>query len=153
ARISEIANDNPQILGSLKATGAMFLCNFAGNGNSDGVRNLLDLGVPVDAVSLHGDPYFGVARNSTALHVAAWRARHETVQLLIDRGAEVNALDAAGSTPLQLAVKACVDSYWMNRRSPESIEVLVNAGASRKGISLPTGYAEADALLTVNRSI
>jgi FOG: Ankyrin repeat len=153
AKVAAIVNDNPQLVRDLKAAGGMFLGNFAGNGNTDGVRNLLDLGLPVNAMSLHGDPYFGIARNSTALHVAAWRARHDTVRLLIDRGAEVNVLDAEGRTPLQLAVKACVDSYWMNRRSPESIEMLVRAGASREGISLPTGYDAADAVLAANRSI
>jgi ankyrin repeat protein len=151
--IAILVNDNPQLVRELNAAGGMFLCNFAGNGNSEGVRHLLDLGVSANAVSLHGDPYFGVARNSTALHVAAWRARHDTVKLLIDHGANVNAVDAEGRTPLQLAVKACVDSYWMNRRSPESIEMLVKAGASRDGVSLPTGYDAADALLVEKRSI
>jgi ankyrin repeat protein len=150
---ASLASADPQTVGELKSAGGMFLCYFAGNGNTSGVQNLLDVGVPVDAVSLHGDPYFGVARNSTALHVAAWRARHDTVKLLIERGAEVDAVDAEGCTPLQLAVKACIDSYWTSRRSPDSIEMLVNAGASREGITLPTGYDAADALLAANRSI
>jgi len=46
-----------------------------------------------------------------------------------------------------LAVKACVDSYWTNRRSPESVEALLRAGASVKGIDFPSGYAEVDELL------
>ena len=54
----------------------------------------LELGVPVDAL-YDGDPYFDIAKDSTALHVAAWKARPKTVQLLIERGAivRITALD------------------------------------------------------------
>jgi hypothetical protein len=34
---------------------------------------------------VEGDGYFEIAKDSTALHVAAWRARHGTVKLLIER--------------------------------------------------------------------
>jgi hypothetical protein len=44
-------------------------------------------------------------------------------------------------------VKACVDSYWTDRRSPDSVRVLLEAGASDEGIELPTGYDEIDVLL------
>jgi hypothetical protein len=46
-----------------------------------------------------------------------------------------------------LAVRACVDSYWKDWRSPESVAALLAAGASTDGLNLPTGYAEIDALL------
>jgi hypothetical protein len=46
-----------------------------------------------------------------------------------------------------LAVTACVDSYWTNRRSPESVEALLRAGASINGVEFPSGYGEVDALL------
>jgi ankyrin repeat protein len=128
------------------AEGRTLLAEFAGNGNTKGVQQLLDLGVPVDAL-YEGDPYFDIARESTALHVAAWKAWPKTVKLLIERGANVNAQDAKGRTPLMLAVKACVDSYWTNRRSPESVEALLRAGASVSGIEIPTGYAEVDELI------
>jgi ankyrin repeat protein len=122
------------------------LAEFAGNANTEGVRNLLDRGVPVNAL-YSGDPYFDIARDSTALHVAAWRAWPETVKLLIARGAPINALDAKGRTPLALAVKACVDSFWSYRRSPESVKALLEAGATTEGIKIPSGYDEVDALL------
>jgi len=62
--------------------------------------------------------------------------------------APVNAVDGEGSPlPLQLAVKACVDSYWTELRSPDSVRALLAAGASAAGIELPTGYDEVDRLL------
>jgi ankyrin repeat protein len=69
------------------------------------------------------------------------------VRLLLDRGAPVNAVDGKGRTALMLAVKACVDSYWKDRRSPESVAMLLRAGASTAGVDFPSGYAEVDALL------
>jgi hypothetical protein len=48
---------------------------------------------------------------------------------------------------LALAVRACVDSYWKGRRTPESVEALLEAGASVRGVEFPSGYAEVDELL------
>jgi hypothetical protein len=127
--------------------GGTLLAEFSGVGNLTGVRNLLDLGVSVNAIYLEGDAYYDIARNSSAMHVAAWRARPEVVKELIACGASVNTIDAQGRTALQLAVKACVDSYWTDRRSPDSVRALLEAGASAEGIELPTGYDEIDVLL------
>jgi len=131
----------------LIALGGTLLVEFSGVGNLAGVRNLLDLGVSVNAPHGNGDLYFDVTRDSTALHVAAWRARHEVVRELIRGGATVNAKDSKGRTALQLAVKAAADSYWIELRSPASVRALLEAGASREGIGLPTGYDEVDRLL------
>jgi ankyrin repeat protein len=145
--ISAIASREPQLVHDLLTEGGTLLAEFAGNGNTEGVRLLLDLGVNVSAPYKEGDGYFEIARDSSALHVAAWRARHETLKLLLERGARVNAPDARGRTPLALAVRACVDSYWKDRRSPESVEALLRSGASIDGIEIPTGYADVDELL------
>jgi ankyrin repeat protein len=137
----------PQMLAGFLAMGGTLIARFAGAANDAGVRCLLALAVPASAVWLEGDGYWQLARNSTALHVAAWRAQHEVVRTLIAAGTPVNARDARGRTALQLAVKACTDSYWSYRRQPDSVAALLAAGAETDGIALPTGYAAIDELL------
>ncbi|MCG3121374.1 MAG: hypothetical protein ALAOOOJD_04439 [bacterium] len=146
AAVRSLAAREPQLVGEILAEGGKLLAEFAGTANSDGVRHLLDLGVKAGAL-YEGDGYFDIAPNSTALHVAAWRAWPTTVKLLIERGAPIDARDGKGRTALALAVKACVDSYWTYRRSPESVEALLRAGASVNGVAFPSGYAEVDELL------
>jgi ankyrin repeat protein len=146
ARVRSIAQGEPQLVSEVAAQGGKLLAEFAGTWNTEGVRHLLDLGVPVTAL-YEGDGYFGIAKDSTALHVAAWKGLPATVKFLIERGSPVNAKDAKGRTPLMLAVKACVDSYWTYRRTPESVDALLKAGASIDGVPYPSGYAEVDELL------
>ncbi|HKD81886.1 MAG TPA: ankyrin repeat domain-containing protein [Candidatus Angelobacter sp.] len=146
ARVRTITAGEPHLVRELLAEGGRLVAEFAGTGNTEGVRLLLDLGIGV-AAPYDGDSYFGIPKDSTALHVAAWKAWPAVVKLLIDRGAPVNAADGSGHTALALAVRACVDSYWMNRRSPESVAALLGAGASLDGIQIPCGYEEVDQLL------
>jgi hypothetical protein len=113
----------------------------------DGIRCLLELGLSASALYYEGEPYFDIAKDSTALHVAAWRAWPSAVKELLKHGAPVNALDGKGRTALALAVKACVDSYWTHRRSPDSVDALLRAGASLAGIEIPSGYEDVDNLL------
>ncbi len=127
--------------------GGTLLGQFAANGNSKGILLLLDLGIDVAAPWPEGDPYFGIPGGSLAIHAAAWRARHDTVKLLIERGAPVDQPDPNGQTPLALAIRACVDSYWSDRRNAISIEALLRAGANASQIRVPTGYDRADELI------
>jgi hypothetical protein len=145
--IGSLTAAGPQLKSEVIKRGGTLLAQFARVGNLAGVRNLLALGVSPAALNREGDGHFGVAKDSTALHVAAWRAWPEVVKELIARGAPVNATDAQSRTALQLAVKACVDSYWTDRRSPDSVRALLEAGAFTAGIELPTGYDEVDKLL------
>jgi ankyrin repeat protein len=147
ADIRAILGRDPGLRQDVLVMGGELLARFAGTGNLPGVGQLLDLGVEVGARYVEGDGYFDIAKNSTALHVAAWRAYPSIVRLLIQRGAPVDVPDAKGRTPLALAVKACVDSYWTERRSPESVRALLDAGARAEGIGFPSGYAEVDELL------
>jgi ankyrin repeat protein len=145
--IEVIRVEEPGLVQELLAHGGTLLAEFAGNANVDGLRCLLDLGVSVDALYRRGDGYFGIAKDSTALQVAAWRGWPSAVKVLIEAGAAVNAVDAQGRTALMQAVKACVDSYWKYRRTPDSVEALLKAGATIRGVDIPTGYDEVDALL------
>jgi ankyrin repeat protein len=145
--IRTLTTQHPNLLTELLEKGRTLLSEFAGNGNVEGLHALLDLGVSPAAL-YPGDGYFDIAPNSTALHVAAWRARPAAVKALIARGSPINALDAKGRTPLVLAIKAATDSYWQARRTPESIADLLSAGATTTGIQIPTGYDKADQLLT-----
>jgi ankyrin repeat protein len=144
--IQSLIKEEPGLLKELLVEGGTLLPQFAGVGNSEGVGCLIDLGVPVDAQYV-GDGYFDIAGGSTALHVSTWRGRPETTKLLLARGAKVNALDGKGRTPLQRAIQACTDSYWKERRSPDWIAPLFDAGATLDGIEIPCGYDAADELL------
>jgi ankyrin repeat protein len=146
-QVQSLAAGEPQLVQRIREHAGKLLGEFAGVGNAEGVRHLLDLGANAAAVDPDGDGYWGIAKRSTALHVAAWRARHPTVKLLIERGSPVDAVDALGRTPLMLAVRACVDSYWSDRRSPESVAALLAAGASTRGVMNPSGYGEVDSLI------
>lgn len=127
--INRIRQQEPILVAELLARGPTLLAEFASTWNTAGVRQLLDLGVPVNA-RYDGDGYFDIAKNSTALHVAAWQSRPDLVQLLIERGANVRAKDEKGRTPLVLAQKARVDSYWMERATTEPERILRAAGAT-----------------------
>jgi ankyrin repeat protein len=145
-RARAMAAAEPALLAELLARGGALLGAFALNGNANGVRCLLDLGVHVNA-RFAGDAYRGLPPFVTALHAAAWMARHDVVALMIQRGADVNARDSHNRSPLMYAVRATVDSYWTSRRAPDSVAALLGAGASTDGIPTPVGYDEVDRLL------
>lgn len=151
-QVRDIAAREPELVRELRSEGGKLLAEFAGVGNTEGVRHLLALGMDVAARFKDVDAYWDLAKDTTALHVAAWRARHATVKLLLEYKAPVDVTDGRGRTPLAFAVRACVDSYWTNRRSPESVQALLEAGASVRNVDFPSGYAEVDELLRLYAS-
>jgi ankyrin repeat protein len=74
--VRAITESEPELVGQLVTQGGTLLPEFAGNGNVEGVQLLLDLGVDVATPYFLGDGYFGLEKGGTALHSAAWRARH-----------------------------------------------------------------------------
>jgi ankyrin repeat protein len=146
AAIRALTQAEPALKEQLLADGGTHLGKFATAGNTNGVRQLLDLGVPVNAL-YGGYGYFDIAPESTALHIAAWMLCTPLLRLLLERGAEVNRRDGKGRTPLALVVKGCVDSYWTEWRSTEPAQALLDAGATLEGVKYPSGYVELDELL------
>jgi hypothetical protein len=134
----------PGLVTRLQASDGALLADFAGAGNTEGVRLLLDLGFDVDSHTSRGG-----ANADPALHVAVWRGRLETVKLLVARGAPLEATNGAGATPLSLAVRALVEqSDWTPHASPEIVAALLDAGARVDTVHpFPSGSPAADALL------
>jgi ankyrin repeat protein len=147
--VRRLAQQEPALRAAVVAMGGTLLPTFAGNGNAAGVGQLLDLGVDVATPFAEGDGYFDEPKGSLAIHVAAWRAYPAVVERLLARGSPVDLPDPKGRTPLALAIKACVDSHWAYRRTPESVDALLRAGASvcGAGVRFPSGYADVDDLL------
>ena len=90
--IQALMAEQPDLRAQLIEQGGTLLAEFAGTGNVEGVRHLLDCGISPSALYREGDSYFGIATDSSALHVAAWRAWPEVVKELIARGTDVDAL-------------------------------------------------------------
>ena len=149
-RVTAVLEKLPPLAESLRTHAPILMVRFAGNDNAAGINILLDIGISVNITEPAGDGYLDRAPHSTALHVAAARGRHELVALLVGRGADVTLRDGRGRTELMLAVRACVDSYWVDEQSTTSIAALLAAGASVDGVPYPSGYADGDALLAAH---
>ncbi|HSR14894.1 MAG TPA: ankyrin repeat domain-containing protein [Gemmatimonadales bacterium] len=146
----QLLDSNPALRLQLDVHGGELLAAFAGNDNAAGLAVLFELGVEPGTRLAAGDGYWGIAPGSTALHAAAWRAAHAAVELLVGRGVAVDAMDGLGRTALELAIRAGTDSYWSHRRSISSIRTLLAAGATADRFSRPTGWPEADELLSAS---
>src|SRR5580765_8134293 len=147
ANVRALADAEPALVAELRTIGGTLLAKFCGTGNPPGVRQLLDLGIDVRAPFVEGDGYWGIPKGTLPIHIAAHRLQTDVVRLLIERGSPVDIAGENGATPLKLALRASVSSYWKEMRSTTLIKALLDAGASIEGLALPTGYAEADDLL------
>jgi len=120
--------------------GGFALTTAAGHGNTAIVRMLLAHGVPADPVSppvtervKNGDIAIGLL---TPLLVAVSYGGPDTVKLLLDNKANVNALDVRGMTPLMLAVA-------LDHPDVRVVRLLLERGADPK-IKSKTGETAAD---------
>ncbi len=95
-------------------SGADALAAAALNGNTENVEALLACGAKVDARV--------TVNQFTPLMFAAWRQDPRLAKILIDAGADVNAVDARGDTALMW-------SAYSDYADPETTRVLLKAGA------------------------
>jgi ankyrin repeat protein len=121
----------PRLMGSLTDAERGAIVDAAGTGRTAAVALMLDLGFPVQVRG--GDD------GGTALHAAAYSGSADTVRLLLDRGADIEARDTTwDSTPLEWAK---VGSGERPRQCPRpdwtaTVRVLLDAGASTLGLML-----------------
>ena len=85
----------------------------------DTVKALLDSGADINAVN-EGD--------FTALHGAAYRGLNEVIQILVDRGANINARDYRGRTAYRIAEGA--KQSFQFQAYPETAEFIKTLGAN-----------------------
>ncbi len=97
-RVRELCTEDPPSVRAYTADGfsALHLASFFGR--TETVRALLDAGANVSGITQTDD-------ETTPLHAAAGALHPVTCQMLIDRGAPVNAQQALGFTPLHLAAR------------------------------------------------
>jgi hypothetical protein len=93
---------------------AKFLVLDAATGDLSTVKALLSHGVPVDARDMPD--------GQTALHGAAVEGQVKVIEYLVSRGADVNAMDGFGDSPLEVAI---------TNKHNEAAQVLADHGGRR----------------------
>ena len=96
----------------------VFICRGDRGGNLDRVKELLDAGADINVRNYKGQ---------AALHCAAKAGFIHVCELLIQKGADVNAIDQAGKTPLITILQSTIKNKSALR---EIAELLINAGAN-----------------------
>jgi uncharacterized protein len=93
----------------------------------EAVRLCLELGADINAANTAGD---------TALHGAAWRERADSlVQFLVDRGANLNAKNKRGWTPLVIAEGIRTGNNYVRSETTTALLRKLGAAPSPPGIS------------------
>ena len=120
-----LLRQDPALRNSLSDADRATLLSAAGNGRTDAIAVMLDLGFPVYARDELGQ---------TALHEAAYAGHAATVALLLERGAEFDARDGHfNATPLAFATVGSGERPHTGGDWVATCTVLLEAGASREG--------------------
>jgi ankyrin repeat protein len=83
-----------------------------------------------EAIEAGGDPDARDGWGETALHCAAGQGNAEAVRVLVSLGADINWRDEDGSTALAAALRTSCDVWEKLEQFEETVEVLLDAGAS-----------------------
>jgi ankyrin repeat protein len=128
AEARKIVAADPSVVERIQSQNPGMLADFAGAGNTGAVRLMLDIGFAAGKARVKPDWVAG----ETALHVAAAHGRRTVAELLIERGAPLDARRSDGRTPLRVAF-LCLEqqSEWTpNEHTLPIAEALIAAGAS-----------------------
>jgi cytohesin len=106
-------------------------------GDVEAVKQFIASGTDVDAKDNISLWMTGNIRGRTPLYWAAWTGEMEIAELLIDAGADVNAKNDEGRTPLDLAIQ---NSDWSHvRRKRTEIAALLRKHGGKTGEWLKAG--------------
>ena len=109
-------------------------------GDIQAVKKHLDAGVSVNARVETYHALLGSTGTTTPLHQAAYFNRKEITELLISKGADVNAFAQIAWTPLDVAIK---------RQHPEITALLVKHGGKKGKELKSTGDALKESFLNI----
>jgi ankyrin repeat protein len=149
-RMRELLKENPELANTENKDGLTPLGFAAHYGQKDAVLALLEYGAEINAVS-HSKLSF--IPSNTALHAAIAGKAAEVAQVLIQKGADVNAVDSHGHTPIQAA--AFEGNQEIARMLIENgADVTVNAGfGSAVAIAKQRGHKDFMELLRQHGAI
>lgn len=133
----QVLAEHPALLDDLSDVDAAAIVTAAEHGAVQAVRLMLDLGFPVDAR--------GADRGETALHAAAYAGSADTVHVLVEHGADLDARDTEwNSPPLEWALvgsgerpDTAPDPDWVR-----TVALLLDAGAATADITLSPDEAK-----------
>jgi len=124
AAIGQLLAAQPDLRDWLTEDDRSAIVEAAGSFGSEAVALMLDLGF---------SPRSRNGLGETALHAAAYTGDAQTVRLLIDAGAKIDALDANfDATPLAFATVGSGEQAGKPGNWIEVVRVLIEAGASRQ---------------------
>jgi hypothetical protein len=128
-----LAAADPGLVDRLEPADRAALVAAAEHGNLASVGLMLELGFPIEARREATDD-----DGATALHAASWAGSADTVALLLDHGAELNARDTRWqSQPLEWALVGSGEAP-VCAPAPDwvaTVALLIDAGASLDGIT------------------
>ena len=128
--------EHPGLIGQLSGSDQAAIVEAAGRDNVASVALMVDLGLSIHARNNLGE---------TALHAAAYAGRAQTVSLLLERGAEVDARDANfDATPLAFATVGSGERPAPSGDWVATVRALLDAGASREGVWLSGSKAPSE---------
>jgi ankyrin repeat protein len=111
---------DPGIVSRIESRSPNVVAEFAGAGNVDGLRILLDLGF-----NMESQTRVAQSPGMNALQLAVWRERIEVVKLLLERGADPAVPNRRGQTARSLALRAQSEgSEWTPHESKEILKLV-----------------------------